>query len=83
MVSFFTEFSKIHRENLKKLANFFKLLLIHIHPSHPHPNIINSSFCALEGLLLTKLNHYFNDAIEKIHVLAIRRLTLMVGWLHL
>ena len=32
------------------------------HPSHPQPNIINTSFCAVVGLLLTKLNHYFNDS---------------------
>ena len=37
---------------------------IHFHPSHPQPNIINSSFCALVGLLLTKLKHYFNYSIE-------------------
>ena len=53
---FFSAFSKIHRENLK--------VAIHFHPSHPQPNIMNSSFCALVGLLLTKLNHYFNDSIE-------------------
>ena len=27
-------------------------------------NIINTSFCAEIGLLLTKLNHYFNDSID-------------------
>ena len=26
---------------------------------------MNSSFCVLVGLLLAKLNHYFNDSIEK------------------
>ena len=53
---FFSPFSKIHRKNLK--------VAIHFHPSHPQPNIMNSSFCVLVGLLLTKLNHYFNDSIE-------------------
>ena len=44
-------------------GQFFQVA-IRFHPSHLQPNIINSSFCALEGLLLTKLNHYFDDSIE-------------------
>ena len=37
---------------------------IHFHPSHPQLDIINSSFCALVGLLLTKFYDYFNNSIE-------------------
>ena len=54
----FSDFSKIHRKNLKKLV------AIHFHPSHPLPNIINTSFCVLVALLLTTLNHHLNDFIE-------------------
>ena len=59
----FSDFSKIHRKNLK--------VAIHFHSSHQQPNIMNSSFCALVGLLLTKLNHYFNDSIETNMFLAV------------
>ena len=52
-------------KNLKKVAMQFFQVAIHFHPSHPQPNIINTSFCTLVGLLLTTLNHYFNDSIEK------------------
>ena len=53
----FSNFSKIHRETLKQLANFFKLQWIHFHPDHPQLKIIiiDTSFCTLVGLLLTKL----------------------------
>ena len=47
----------------QKVGQFCQVA-IHFHPSHPQPNIINTSFCALVGSLLTKLNHYFNDSIE-------------------
>ena len=42
---------------------FFQVA-IHFHPSHPQQKIINSSFCALLGLLLTKLNYYFDDSTD-------------------
>ena len=41
------------QEELEKIA-------IHFHPSHPQPKIINISFRAPVGLLLTQLNHYFD-----------------------
>ena len=53
----FSDFSRIH-------TILKKLVAIHFHPSHLQPNIINTSFCAQVGLLLTKLNHYFNDSID-------------------
>ena len=37
---------------------------IHFHPSHPKPHRINTSFCTLVGLLLTKLHQYFNNSID-------------------
>ena len=43
----------------------FSQVAIHFHPSHPQRNMINDSFCALAGILLTNLKHYFNDSIEK------------------
>ena len=47
----------------KKLAIVFKLQPISILATDPKPNIANTSFCALADLLLTKLNHYFDDFI--------------------
>ena len=61
------EFSKIHRKNMTKLV-FFQVA-IHFHPSHPSCTHSYCSFCALVGLLLTKLDHYFNDSIGKKNVL--------------
>ena len=60
--SVFSDFSKLKRTSLKKLANFFQLA-VHCHPCHPQPKIINTSFCALVGQLITKLNHYFDVSI--------------------
>ena len=58
-----TNHSRFLATSLKFTGQCFQAA-IHFHPSHPQPNIINISFCALVGLLLTKLNHYFNDSIE-------------------
>ena len=41
-----------------------RTVAIHFHSSHPQPSLINTSFCPLVGLLLTKLNHYFNDSTD-------------------
>ena len=46
-----------------KVGQLFQVA-IHFHPNHQQPNKINSSFCALVGLLLTKVNYYFNVFIE-------------------
>ena len=51
------------QEELEKTGQFFQVA-INFHPSHPQPKIINTSFCALLGLLSTKLNHYFDDSID-------------------
>ena len=51
------------QKELEKIAQSFQVV-IHFHPSHAQPKIINTSFCALLGLLLTKLNHYFDDFID-------------------
>ena len=37
---------------------------IHFHPGRSQTKLINVSFCALVGFLLTKLNHYFNVSID-------------------
>ena len=34
------------QEELEKIGPFFQVA-IHFHPSHPQPQIINASFCAL------------------------------------
>ena len=52
-------------------TKFFQVA-IHFHPSHPQPNIIYTSFCALVGLLLTKLNHYFKNSTDSNMFLAIQ-----------
>ena len=36
----------------------------HFHPSHLQTNMIVISFCAPEGLFLTKLKHYFNVSFD-------------------
>ena len=51
------------QEELENVGQLFQVA-IHFHPSHLQPNIINTSFFALAGLLLTKMNHYFNDSIQ-------------------
>ena len=38
----------------KKKIRQFCQVAIHFHPNHPEPNM--SNFCALVGLLLTKMN---------------------------
>ena len=48
---------------LEKDGQLFQVS-IHFHPSHLQPNIINTRFCAVVGLLLTTLNHYFNNSIQ-------------------
>ena len=45
------------------MANFFQVA-IHFHPCHLQTKMIGTSFCALVGLLLTILNHYFNIPIN-------------------
>ena len=49
------------QEELEKVGQFFQVT-IHFNPSHPQLNIINISYFALVGLLLTKLNHCFDDS---------------------
>ena len=48
------------RDELEKIGQF----AIHFHPSHPQTKMIDFSFCALVGLLLTILNNYFNVSID-------------------
>ena len=45
------------------MKNFFQVA-IHFHPSYPQPKMITTSFCALVGFLLAKLNHYFDVSID-------------------
>ena len=59
----YNHFSKIHEEELEKTGQFFQVA-IHFHPSHPQINMNDTSFCALVGLLLMKLNHYFDVYIH-------------------
>ena len=50
---------------MKKLANIFKLHAMgHFHPSDLQLKMIDTSFCAPVGLLLTNLNHFFNVSID-------------------
>ena len=51
------------------MGQFFQIV-IHFHPIHPQPNKTKTSFCALVGLLLTELNHYYNDSIDWSMILA-------------
>ena len=66
-----------HLENTQ-VGQFFQVA-IHFHPSHPQPNIIDNSFCALVGLLITKLNHYFNDSTETNTFFGYSSVTLKIG----
>ena len=52
---------------------------IHFYPSHSQLNVINSSFCAQVGLLLTKLYHYFNNSIETNRFFWLFTVTLKIG----
>ena len=58
LYSVFSDFSEIQKEELAEKIGQFCKVVIRFHPGHPHLNIINTSFCALIRLLLTKLNHY-------------------------
>ena len=66
------------QEEFGKVGQLFQVT-IHFHPSHLQPNIINTSFCALVGLLLTKLNHYFNVSIETDTFWGLFMVTLKMG----
>ena len=55
--SFVSNLPKIHRRNLTKLANSFKLQSI-FHLSHPQSEINDTSFCALiRGRVINKTGH--------------------------
>ena len=57
--SFVSNFSKIHRRNLKKLANSFKLQSI-FHLSHPQSEMNDTSFCALiRSRVINKTEHFY------------------------
>ena len=58
--SVFSNFPKIHRRNLTKWTNFFKLQFISILVIRRQKWLISSSSCALVELFLIKLNHYSN-----------------------
>ena len=58
MISFWQFFQNTQKE-LGKIGQFFQVA-IHFHPSHPQPKVDETSFCALVGLLLTKLKHYLS-----------------------
>ena len=53
-------------EELQKTGQFFQVS-IHFHLTNLQTKIIDSSFCSLEELFLTKLNHYFNVSIRYKH----------------
>ena len=48
-------------EELEKVGQCFQGS-IHFNLGHPRPKITNASFYVEVGLLLTKLNHHFNDS---------------------
>ena len=48
--SVFSDFSKIHRKNLKKFGQLIQVA-IHFHPIQTPLSIIIGNFCALVGLL--------------------------------
>ena len=48
---------------LGKTGQFFQVS-IHFHPNNLQPRMNDTSFCALVGLLLTNLNHYFDVYIH-------------------
>ena len=58
MITFYLFFQDAWEE-LKKIGQFFQVA-IHFHPGHLQIKINDTSFCAPVGLLLTKLNHYFD-----------------------
>ena len=49
-------------EELQKIGQFFSS--IHPFPTHLQTKMIDSTFCSLQGLFLTKLNRYFNVPIN-------------------
>ena len=51
------------QEELQEIGQLFQVA-IRFHPCHPQAKMIDTSFCALVGLFLTKLNHYFNVSIR-------------------
>ena len=48
----------LSQEKLEKVGQSFQVA-VQFHPSHPRPNIINTSFYGAVGILFTILNHYF------------------------
>ena len=76
--SLFSNFSKIDRRNLKKIDQLFQVA-IHFHPNHPQTKMIDTSFCALVWLFLTKLNHYFNVPMDTNMFFSLFKVTLKIG----
>ena len=60
---FLGRFLQNPQEKIEKIGQFFQVA-IHFNPGHPQPKIINTSFCALVGELLTNLNRYFNVSVD-------------------
>ena len=57
------QFFQNTQNELEKVCQLFQVA-IHFHPGHPQPKMNDTSFCALVGLLLTKLNHCCNVYIH-------------------
>ena len=68
---FFSDSSKIYWKNLKTNGQFFKLQSISILAIRG-PRITYTSFCAVVRVLLTNLNHYFNDSVDINMIFSIR-----------
>ena len=66
---FFSNFFKILKRNLKKLANFFSSWNP-LHRSHLQPKMNNIRFCTLVGLLSTKLSHYL-IVLDYVHLVGL------------
>ena len=66
------------RGGLEQIGQFFQVA-IHFDPSHQQTKKIDTSFCALVGLLLTILNNYFNDSIDTNMFFWLFIVTLQIG----
>ena len=73
--SLISNFLPNSQEELERIGQLFQVA-IRFHPSHPQAKMIDTSFCALVGLFLTKLNHYFNVFIDTNKFFAIQSDTL-------
>ena len=56
LLSDLSDFAKVHRKKVKKIANFFQVA-VHFNPGHSKPKMINTILCVLACLKVIVLQN--------------------------